>query len=250
MLNNRRIRILDIPLDPIDMPAALEFVNDAIAQHKIAQYILAVNPEKVMALRQDASLRALFEKASLLIPDGIGVVMATRVLYGLPIRRVAGADLMQNICSLSAKKGYRIYIYGAAEDVNRGAVDVLQQRYPGINIVGRCNGYVKEEQMGDLIADINSSRTNVLFVALGSPKQEQWIDKWQEALEVNVCQGIGGTLDTIVGKVKRAPILFQRLGLEWFYRLLKEPARAGRQVALPVFLFLVLCSKIKRYSPT
>jgi N-acetylglucosaminyldiphosphoundecaprenol N-acetyl-beta-D-mannosaminyltransferase len=241
-----RYHVLGIPVDAVDMDETMDAVDGRIRQAGKPGYILAVNPEKVYALRKNPFLRGFFEQAFLLIPDGIGVVMATRFLFGTPIRRVPGADLMQRLCSVAVEKGYRIFIYGAKEEVNRRAVEILRDRHPGIQIVGRANGYVKEEDMGKLVAQINEARPDVLFVALGSPRQEEWMSRHLASLNVKACQGIGGTLDTIVGTVKRAPLFWQRLGLEWFYRLLCDPRRLRRQSVLPIFVLEVLKQGIGR----
>ena len=171
--------------------------------------------------------------------------MALR-LKGLRAERVPGADLMQEICALAERRGFRIFIYGAKEDVNRGAVDRLRERHPAIRIVGRANGFVTEEQMDALVEEINASKAQVLFVALGSPRQEEWMFKYLHRLEtVRVCQGIGGTLDTIVGTVKRAPPFMQRCNLEWVYRLIQQPSRAGRQLRLLQFVFDVAIDSVR-----
>lgn len=119
----------------------------------------------------------------------------------------------------------------------------LVQRYPGLRIAGRADGYLKEEEMSELVGRINASGAKILFVALGSPKKEQWIQKWLPQLNVGICQGIEGTLDTIVGTAKRVPPLFCRFGLEWFYRLITNPRRARRQAVLPLFAWKVLTEK-------
>lgn len=232
MITHKRIQVLDTQVDCISMTDALKYVDHHIRTVNKAGTILAVNPEKVYALRQSRFLRNFFSKAAILIPDGIGIVFAMR-MNGYKAERVAGADLMQQLCAQAEKKGYRIFIYGAKEEVNRGAVDRLRERHPAIRIVGRANGYVKDEEMDALVAQINESRAEILFVALGSPRQEEWMSKYLDRLEsVRICQGIGGTLDTIVGTVKRAPLFMQRLNLEWFYRLLQQPTRASRQIKL------------------
>jgi N-acetylglucosaminyldiphosphoundecaprenol N-acetyl-beta-D-mannosaminyltransferase len=203
-----RIRILDVPIDVINMHGAIEAVNSSIRENVSKDFILAVNPEKIFALKKDSYLKLMFEKADLLVPDGIGVVLAVRLLYGQKISRVPGADLMQNLCREASLKGYRIYVYGATEEVNKKAVEKLKKSYPGIIISGRRHGYIPEENMDGLIDDINKSKSDILFVGLGSPKQEQWIEKYMFRLNIKICQGIGGTLDTIAGNVKRAPIFF------------------------------------------
>jgi len=227
------------------MAGALDFVDHYVAGAGKPGYILAVNPEKVYALRENPFLKVFFREAALLIPDGIGMVCAMRFLARKKVSRVPGADLMQNICARSAEKGHRIFIYGASEEVNRGAVEELHRRYPGINIVGRANGYVKPGEMDSLVERVNSAGTDILFVALGSPRQEKWIHEHLPKLNIKLAQGIGGTLDTITGNVKRAPTLFQALNLEWFYRLVSQPSRAGRQRILPLFVWEVLMARLK-----
>jgi N-acetylglucosaminyldiphosphoundecaprenol N-acetyl-beta-D-mannosaminyltransferase len=156
---------------------------------------------------------------------------------------------MPNLCNLAAQEGYGVFLFGAQEEVNKGSAEKLCQMYPGLKIAGRANGYLKEEDMPTLVKKINDSGAQILFVALGSPKQEQWIQKWYSQLDVNVLQGIGGTLDTIVGKVKRAPPIFCKLGLEWFYRLITDPQRVRRQKALPIFAWKVIKEKVKGFRP-
>jgi N-acetylglucosaminyldiphosphoundecaprenol N-acetyl-beta-D-mannosaminyltransferase len=149
---------------------------------------------------------------------------------------------MQAICAIAPERGYRIFVYGASEEVSADAVQKLRVRYPGINIVGRANGYVKEVDMPALVQRINALRPDILFVALGSPRQEEWLHRWLPELKVKVCQGIGGTLDTIVGRVKRAPAAWQRLGLEWLYRLVRQPSRIVRQAVLIRFVWDMVVS--------
>ena len=151
-----------------------------------------------------------------------------RWLLGLPARRVAGAELMPGICRLARDRGWRVFVYGSREAVNREAVRRLKERFPRLAVAGRCNGYIAEAEMPRLVQEINDSAADILFVALGSPKQEQWMAQWLPHVRVKICQGIGGTLDTIVGNVRRAPWLFRVAGLEWFYRLLNPGGGGGR----------------------
>jgi len=247
MAINKPVRtdILGIPVDCITMVGAIDYAAYLIEENNKGCYILAINPEKVMVLSKDEVLLKAFSSASLLIPDGIGVVMAMRWLHGLKVNRVPGAELMPRLCKMAAEKGYGIFLYGSQEDVNQGSAEKLCQMYPGLKIAGRANGYLKEEDMPALVRQINASGAKILFVALGSPKQEQWIQKWSDKLNVNIIQGIGGTLDTIVGKVKRAPAIFCNLGLEWFYRLVSNPQRIKRQKVLPVFAWQVIKENVR-----
>lgn len=240
-----RFRVLDTPVDCLDMDEALAFVEAYVRGGGVPGTILAVNPEKVYALRANPFLRKFFDQAALLIPDGIGMVKAMNLLHGVKAKRVPGADLMQRICAVAPEKGYRLFIYGAAEDVNRGAVEILRQRHPGIQIVGRANGYVKPEEMDGLVEQINASGAEILFVALGSPRQEQWMHDHLPRLNVKLCQGIGGTLDTITGAVERAPKHFQAVGMEWLYRLLRQPTRITRQINLIRFIREIVIARTR-----
>ena len=244
-MNPERVEILGVPLDLVDMQGALAAAETLINGETTSGCVLAVNPEKVIALRKDDWLLDFSRKAALLIPDGIGAVWAARILTGVQVGRVPGADLMQNLCALAAEKGYKCFFYGAREEVSVGAVEILQKRYAGLEVVGRRNGYVQQGEMDSLVNEINASGAQILFIALGSPRQEKWVAEYGARLQVKVIQGIGGTLDTIAGHVKRAPEIAQRLNLEWLYRLLKDPRRLRRQIVLLVFVWLVVAAKIK-----
>jgi N-acetylglucosaminyldiphosphoundecaprenol N-acetyl-beta-D-mannosaminyltransferase len=189
----------------------------------------------------DPVLYRTFRDADLLLPDGIGIVAAVRLLYGLRLQRVPGSEFIFDICRLCARRGDGVFFYGAKEEVNRAAVEILAKRFDGLRIVGRSNGYVAEADMPALVDKINASGARVIFLALGSPMQERWLAKYAGKLEsVRVCQGVGGTLDTIAGTVKRAPEFWCRMNLEWFYRLASQPSRIRRQRVLPVFAWQVV----------
>ena len=222
------------------MATALDWVDQQVTRGSEPKTVLAVNPEKVMRAREDDSLASALNHAGLLLPDGIGVVLAVRALQKGQLSRVAGADLMQLICQRAAQSGHKIFLFGGRQAVNHAAAVVLRQRYPGIRIVGCQHGYIDESQTETLIKTINRSGADILFIALGSPRQEIWMKNNLGRLTVKVCQGIGGTLDVISGEVKRAPKLFILLNLEWLYRLLVQPARIFRQTALPRFAWQVL----------
>lgn len=239
-LNPKRLVILDTPINCVTMNSALAFVDRAVREGSHPAVVMAINPEKVYALRADANLMAFAQSADLLIPDGIGIVWAARVLFGERISRVAGADLMQEICAQAPNHGWKIFLYGSSEEVNRGAAEILQKRHPGLKITGRANGFVPPEEMDGLVDQINQSGADILFLGLGSPRQEQWIQRYMPVLNVRIIQGIGGTLDTITGRVPRAPLLFRKCHLEWFYRLLRQPSRIGRQWKLVRFAIEVL----------
>jgi len=234
----KRIEVLGVPVDCVNMRQSLACVDDMMAGDK-AEAVIAVNPEKVIKAQGDPVLLARLQQAGLLIPDGVGLVVAARILGLGRMERVPGSELMPAICELAARKGYPVFLYGAAPDVNRKAREVLVERYPGILIAGGRDGFVKEDVMPNLIDEINASGAQILFIALGSPRQELWMEKYLPQLNIKVCQGVGGTFDVIAGKVKRAPLIFRKMQLEWFYRLASQPKRLLRQTALPRFVLQV-----------
>jgi N-acetylglucosaminyldiphosphoundecaprenol N-acetyl-beta-D-mannosaminyltransferase len=242
-MKTKRIEILGVPLDCVTMGEALDCAESMIRDRQRCA-ILAVNPEKVMRAIQDDKLLAQLRGASLLIPDGIGVVFAARLLGLGHAERVPGSELMPKLCEQAALKGYTIFLFGASQEVNAKVVTKLQEEYPGLRIVGSQHGYVKEKDMPAVISRINEASPDVLFVALGSPAQELWIARYLPQLKVKVCQGVGGTFDVIAGHVKRAPKTFRGLHLEWFYRLASDPRRLRRQTALPLFAYRVLKDRL------
>ncbi len=242
----QRMRVFNIPVDIVDKNMILECIDYLIKNNIKHNNIMAVNAEKIMAGQRDKFLLGCLENASFLIPDGTGATVALKVMHDIKVDRLPGADLLHIICKHSADRGYRIFIYGSKEDVNKIAVEKLKAMYPGINIVGRSNGYVRQEDMQQLIDQINNSGAQILFVALGSPKQEKWIHENLRKLNVNICQGVGGTLDTIAGCVKRAPLFFRKTGTEWIYRLIRQPRRIRRHFAIWVFILKVIKEWLKR----
>ena len=244
----KRLGILNIWVDHISKDECLKKVEQYIeTDEQKVHVILASNPEKNFSIPKYPSAYNLYKTADILLPDGIGIVLAARVLHGVSMKRLPGADVFSWICSLAAYRGYRVFIFGAKEHVNKKAVAILRKRYPNLRIVGRSHGYVSDDEMHLILEKVNQSKAEILFIALGSPKQENWIASYGNLLEyVKVCQGIGGTLDTIAGNVKRAPERWQKLQLEWLYRLLKEPKRIKRQKVLPIFAIQVLKEKIRR----
>ncbi len=239
----KRVEVLGVPVDCVSMEQAIEWAEAMLAGNA-PQTVVAVNPEKVMKAGQDAQLLQHLRSAGLLIPDGIGVVLAVRLFQQGQLQRVPGSELMPNLCQLAAAKGYKVFLFGASPDVIPRTAEVLQQRFLGLKIVGVQHGYVKDDEMPIVISAINAAQPDFLFIALGSPKQELWMARYLPELKVKVCQGVGGTFDVIAGRVKRAPTLFRTIHLEWLYRLLMQPSRIFRQTALPLFAYHVLKSKL------
>lgn len=222
---------IDVCTDTYDQLAAklLDDIN-----HNRKSFIVAINPEKIMKAQEDMELRDLLNKATYQIPDGIGVILASMMKGGKIRSRVTGIDMMMRLCKEATLHGKKVFLYGAKPGVADEAKKKLEERFPGIQIVGTMHGYEKDENV--IVNAINASNPDILFVALGSPAQEYWIVKHMDSLAPKVYQGVGGSFDVVSGRLKRAPLLFQKLGMEWFYRLVKEPWRWKRQLVLPKFL--------------
>jgi N-acetylglucosaminyldiphosphoundecaprenol N-acetyl-beta-D-mannosaminyltransferase len=243
----KRVEILGVPVDCVTMSQAVQWTETLLAEDKCHR-IIAINPEKVIRANRDPQLLSHLWSGALLIPDGIGVVLAVRLLRQGKLQRVPGSELMPKLCELAASRGYSVFLLGASPDVLTRTTQGLQERFVGLNIVGVQHGFVQDEDMPAVIAKINAVRPDMLFVALGSPKQELWMARYAPELRVKVCQGVGGTFDVIAGRVKRAPLVFRSMHLEWFYRLLSQPSRIFRQTALPMFVYQVLKNKFMRSS--
>ena len=242
-MNNNRPKILGVPVDAYR--STKELLQDIEIGMNGAgpRTVFSVNPEKIMRARKDPVLSDALVNSDVLIPDGIGVVLAIRILHKLKVSRIAGVDLMRLLLDKAGKRGYRVYIFGAKPAIHLRTINKIKKRFPSLKIVGSSHGYIQENQHGALIDDINSVNPDILFVGLGSPKQEYWIQVHKSVLNVKLCMGIGGSLDVIAGHIPRAPYFFRTLGLEWFYRLIREPNRFRRQLALPRFFFELLKEK-------
>ncbi|TKC17004.1 WecB/TagA/CpsF family glycosyltransferase [Robertmurraya kyonggiensis] len=232
--------ILGIDVSTLDYDSLVNAINEKIKSNEKMK-IIAVNPEKIIMAQKDSSLKELINSSTYQIPDGIGVVLASKLSKGNIQTRVTGIGMMEKLLELANKEEYNIFLYGAKEEVVKEAKEKISETYPDLKITGYINGYCKDNNK--IIDEINKSNAQILFVALGSPRQELWIRENAERLNVNVFQGVGGSFDVFSGRVKRAPVIFQKTGLEWFYRLLSQPSRAKRQLALPRFLYEVIKNK-------
>jgi N-acetylglucosaminyldiphosphoundecaprenol N-acetyl-beta-D-mannosaminyltransferase len=226
---------IDVCSDTYD-ELAVKLLQDIDKDRK--SFIVAINPEKIMKAQEDRELKSLLNQATYQIPDGIGVILASKLKKGRIRERVTGIDMMLKLCKEATNNGKRIFLYGAKPGIADEAKAKLEEMFPGILIVGTLNGYEKNEEV--IERTINDSGAEIVFVALGSPAQENWIIAHKEKLNPSVYQGVGGSFDVISGRLNRAPAVFQKFGLEWLYRLLKEPWRWKRQLELPRFLLRVL----------
>ena len=238
------VDVLGVSISKITMEEATGKIREFVRSDSFHS-IYTPNPEIVMLAENDPEFHQILEEADLVVPDGIGVVIASRIKKGekLP-ERVAGYDLVQNTMKEAVKEGYKYYFFGSKPGISEKAAEKMREAYPGIQIIGTRDGYFKPEDEAQIIEDINASGANILLVALGAPRQEKWIEANKHLLpHVRVAVGVGGSLDVMSGTVKRAPEAFQKVGLEWFYRLLKEPTRFKRMLVLPKFLVKVIFYK-------
>lgn len=241
----QRTTVCAIPVDCVTEETALTAV-DRLLDRGRPSAIFAMNPEKVMHCLKNGKLRRAIQDADLLIPDGIGIVMAARLLGGNRLARVPGCELMPALCGVAAERGLSVFLLGAAPGVAARAGAELTRRFPQLRIVGCEHGQDVEARTGGIVEAINAARPDFLFVALGSPRQELWIADNLPRLEVKVCQAVGGTFDVLAGDTKRAPKLFRMAHLEWFYRPASQPTRIRRQGALLSFSWLILKERVGR----
>jgi N-acetylglucosaminyldiphosphoundecaprenol N-acetyl-beta-D-mannosaminyltransferase len=221
------------------MPEVLDRVHAAILG-RVPLQIGVVNAAKLVKMRRNEQLTRDVLGCDLVLADGMGVVWASRILNRELPERVAGIDLMHGILLRGVRHGYRVYCLGATQEVLDRALAVLEDEYPGVRFVGSHHGYFSAQEEAVVAADIQRAQPDVLFVAMTSPRKEEFIARWMDHLGVTVCHGVGGSLDVVSGKVRRAPALWQRLGLEWLYRVKQEPGRLWRRYLVTNALFIAL----------
>ena len=234
--------IMGVPFDVVKMNEAAELVMGFFDDGG-SHIICTPNPEIVMEATKDSKLMNILNAADLVVPDGVGVVWASKFNKVKIPERVAGYDLCQTVFSKMSQKGKTVYFFGGAPGVAAKAAEKMKAAYPGLKIVGTRNGYFTSAEEKDIIREIKSLSPDLLLVGLGAPKQEKWIYENLRFTGAKVAIGVGGSFDVMAGNIKRAPKIFQKLGLEWFYRLLCQPTRIKRMMRLPVFAVKVLFSK-------
>ena len=237
-----RIDVLGVGFDDVALEQAVSLACEMM-QSAEKTYVVTPNPEIVWMARRDETLRAAINGADLVLPDGIGIILGARIL-GSPLRggRVPGIDFAGALFGEMAQYGGSIFLLGAKPGVAEEAGQKLGGQYPGLVITGTADGYFTDDTQ--VIDKINAAKPDVLLVCLGSPKQELWMAENASRLEVKLCAGLGGALDVFAGQVMRAPVLFRKLGLEWLYRLIRQPSRIKRMIKLPLFLLTVMIRRL------
>lgn len=235
------IDVLGIVFDNLTLAEAVE-AGAALTADGF-HYVVTPNPELVNLARTDREYRTLLNSASLTLPDGIGILYAAKIL-GRPLReRVPGIDFAAGLMKSLEKTGGRLFLLGARPGVAEQAAGKLHKEYPGLTICGVQDGYFTAD--APVAEAIRRAGADVVFVCLGAPKQEKWMAEHGPATGAHLMVGLGGALDVFSGTVKRAPVLWRRLGLEWLYRLLRQPARIGRMAKLPLFLISAIGARGK-----
>ncbi|MGD9569522.1 MAG: WecB/TagA/CpsF family glycosyltransferase [Sedimentibacter sp.] len=242
-----KLNIMGVRIDNKTMNETMDIVKKKLDNKE--QYIIYTpNTEIVMMCQKDEEFLELMNKSDINIPDGIGLIYASKIKNHPLKEKVAGYDLSVNLLRLANEQGLKLFVVGGKPGVAEAAMKKVHDEYPGINIVGTQHGYFKGTHLGKngheeelkVIEDINKAEPHILFVGFGAKKQEQWIEYNRDKINARIIIGNGGTLDGLAGNVKRAPEIFIKLGLEWFYRLMKEPKRIKRQILLPIFMLNVL----------
>lgn len=237
-----RTDVLGVGFDNITMDEAVNSAYDLLGGAGTS-YIVTPNPEIVWQCRNDEKLANAVSGAALVLPDGIGVIYGAKILGRRLKQKIPGIDFTSKLLEKMARDGKSVYLFGAKPGVAGTAAERLKEKNPGLVIAGTSDGYFKDD--ASVIEQINSAAPELLLVCLGAPKQEYWMADHAGALNVKLMAGLGGSLDVFAGMVARAPQSWQKLGLEWFYRLLKEPRRIKRMIKLPLFIFAVTWQRIR-----
>jgi len=239
------MQILGCRLDPLDSDAAVDRILSFARDGGSAQ-VVTLGTEMVVYAQRDPRFRAIVNAAALSLCDTVGLLAVAR-RRGADLReRVAGVELIERLASGAAADGLPIYLIGGAEGVAADAAAALQRRHPGLRVAGTRNGYFRDEESAQVASAIAASGARMLFAGMGFPRQEYWLAAHLRETGCGVGIGVGGSFDVIAGRIERAPELVRRLGLEWLYRLAKEPRRWRRQLALPHFVWLVALDGLAR----
>lgn len=231
-------------MDVASMSETVNSIDEAVSVGRFTQHVV-VNVAKLVNMQKDPQLDESVRSCDIINIDGMGVVAGARLLGHDVPERVAGVDLFHELLSMSARQGYSVFLLGATDDVVHTTADKVKALYPGLKLAGFHHGYFWDDEQG-MVDKIRESGAQLLFVAITSPKKENFINRWRDQLGVTFVMGVGGTFDVVAGKVRRAPLWMQNWGLEWFYRVLQEPGRMWKRylVSNSQFAWLLLKAKL------
>jgi N-acetylglucosaminyldiphosphoundecaprenol N-acetyl-beta-D-mannosaminyltransferase len=237
-----RVNVLNVDFISTTKSSLVNILKDRIDKEQ-QTFIVTANPEIVMHAYKDEAYRSIVNQADYVIADGIGVVIASRLLGNPLPERIAGYDLLLELLKLGNKKKWSVYFLGAKKNVIEKAVENIKADYPGLNVTGWHDGYF-DWNSNNIAEEISKYKPDLVFVALGFPKQEVWISENLPKFQKGLFMGVGGSFDVIAGEVKRAPLIWQKMNLEWLYRLLKQPSRWKRMLVLPLFMLKIVKAKL------
>ena len=245
-MNSEKISVLGVNFDNVSMNEAIERCDSFLKGDK-GNLIVTPNPEIVMRAKDDSDFKKIINEAELVIPDGIGIIKAGNIL-GTPLKeRVAGYDLICNLLDKYSDGSASFYFWGSKPGYADEAKERLLEKYPNIKILGTHTGYFKDEEEAQIVQEIKTLKPDILLVGTGAPKQEKLINKYKGEGFFKIGIGCGGSIDVLAGRVKRAPNIFIKMHIEWFYRLLKEPTRFKRMLVLPKFIKEVKKEKASKW---
>ncbi len=240
-----KTKILDISFDTYTMKEAIEVANQFLLSDK-NHYVVTPNSEMCVEARDDDEFREILNNADLVIPDGIGVVFASKLNKVKLKERVAGYDFVVNFFQNHNKKDkLNVYLLGSKPGVTDKAKTKIEEKFKNVQIIGHRNGYFKKEEEEQIVSEIAKLNPDIVLIALGMNKQEKFMYTYRNKLNSKISIGVGGAIDVFAGEVKRAPDIFIKLNLEWFYRLLKQPSRFFRMLSIPKFMLIVALEKVK-----
>jgi len=237
---NEKIEVFGIPITVLySYSHAVKSIMDRVRAGQ-KTICVAINSEKAHCFKSDVKLNKVIHMADIHICDGMGIAVAIKILYNRNIRRITGIQLFLDLMSRAEKEGLKVFLLGATPESNRDACEKLLMKHPKLKIVGSHHGYFNDGAA--VVRMINDYRADMVFVALGSPRQEHWIGRYKHTIKASFLMGIGGTLDVVSGKVKRAPRFFQYIGAEAIYRIVMDPHKLSRVIIVPRFLLMLLKS--------
>lgn len=229
----------------VSMDEALGTIAEWVKDRQRQRHIVTADASMAVIARRDPELSDIIREADMVTPDGAGIIWASRLLRRKIVSKVSGVDLVGQLCCMSAHSGCRIFFLGAAPGVAAEAAEKLRAKYPGAQIVGTQDGYFSAKDEPGVVNTIRELAPDILLVAFGIPKQEKWIKRYKGEIGVPVSVGIGGSFDVFSGRVSRAPVWMQKRGLEWLYRLAKNPKKISKVMTLPQFAILTVLTKLK-----
>ena len=243
MKKSKKVKILQVKFDSLVSKSLIKNLKERINLSQ-KTFVVTANPEIVMHGNKDENYLNLINNADFVIADGFGIILGSKIIGNEIPERIAGFDLMTSLLNMASKEGWGVYFLGAKEDVVNRAVQKIKETFPALNIVGWHNGYF-DFKSKEFKLEIASKKPDLIFVGLGFPNQEYWIANSLPLFNKGLFMGVGGSFDVWAGEVKRAPEIWQRLNLEWLYRLIQQPKRWKRMAVLPVFVLKMVRERIK-----